>query len=146
MNAALTLSPEDRFTIIDFIHRYYNLVDTGLAGETAAMFAADAKLTFGAGSPKPGTIHGAEISLAMQSRQQLTDVTTRHSISNIAMSVLGSDKIAANYLMILFRSHGGPRTSLPEFVADVSDIFVREESGWKILERIATPVFSRQEV
>jgi hypothetical protein len=144
MNVALTLSPEDRFAVFDVIHKFYLLVDSGRASETAALFAAEATLTFGPGSPKPGTISGGAIAAAMRDRQGLTDVTTRHVISNIALNSASETKVCVHYLMTLFRADGGPRTTFPAFVADVDETFLQMPGGWKIAERTVMPVFFRQ--
>jgi ketosteroid isomerase-like protein len=143
VSAALILSPQDRFAVLDIIHQFYLLVDRGRARETAALFTADASLTFGPGSPKPGTITGGAIAAAMRDRQALTDVTTRHVISNILLGAAGETRIGAHYLMTLFRADGGPRTTLPAFVADVDETFLQTPEGWKIAERTITPVFFR---
>jgi hypothetical protein len=143
MTNAFVLSAEDRFSVVDIIHQFYLLVDSGRAGETAALFTADAALTFGPGSPKPGTISGGAIAGAMRDRQSLTNVTTRHIISNIVLNSSDKTRISAHYLMTLFRADSGPRTTLPAFVADVDEIFLQTPDGWKIAERTITPVFFR---
>jgi len=144
MDAAVTLPPEDRFSVVDIIHKFYLLVDSGRASETAALFTTDAALIFGPGSPKPGTISGEAIAAAMRDRQRLADVTTRHVISNVALTPGSEARIGAHYLMTLYRADGGPRTTLPAFVADVDEVFQKTPEGWKIAERTITPVFFRQ--
>jgi hypothetical protein len=144
MKNAVNLSVEDRFSLLDLIHQFYWLVDSGRASETAVLFSADGSLTFGVGSPKPGTIRGAEIALAMRDRERLTDVTTRHVISNVVFEQENDEKISAHYLMTLFRADAGPRTTVPAFVADIDEIFAWTEDGFRIFERTVTPVFSRQ--
>lgn len=146
MTTEIALSPDDRFNIIDFIHRFYELVDTGRAAETALMFVGEATLTFGAGSPKPGTLFGEEIAAAMQDRQRLTQTTTRHAISNIILKPETGERVRIRYLMTLFRSDDGPRTSLPAFVADVEELVIRDLTDLKILARTVTPIFSKHQV
>jgi hypothetical protein len=144
MKDAVKLSAEDRFSLLDLIHQFYRLVDSGRASETAVLFSADGSLTFAVGSPKPGTIRGAEIALAMRDRERLTDVTTRHVISNVVFAQESDGKISAHYLMTLFRADTGPRTTVPAFVADIDEIFMRTDDGFRIFSRTVTPVFSRQ--
>jgi hypothetical protein len=144
MKDAVKLSAEDRFSLLDLIHQFYRLVDGGRASETAVLFSANGSLTFGVGSPKPGTISGAEIALAMRDRERLTDVTARHVISNVVFAQESDGKFSAHYLMTLFRADAGPRTTVPAFVADIDEIFARTEDGFRIFTRIITPVFSRQ--
>lgn len=143
MAAIHKLSSDDRFALIDFIHKFFELVDSGRASETADMFSAGAKLRFGPGSPKPGTLVGDEIASAMVSREKLTGTTTRHAISNICLLSESDSQVQARYLLTLFRSDAEPRTSYPAFVADVEEVLVRETTGWMISTRIVTPVFSR---
>jgi hypothetical protein len=144
MTAAPGVSTEDRFSVTDLINKFYHLIDTGRAGETAPIFAADATLEFGPGSPKPGTIRGGEISVAMRDRERMTDVTTRHVVSNIALQSDGDRRLSAHYLLTLFRADARPRTTVPAFVADVDETWVRGEDEWKISGRLITPIFSRQ--
>jgi hypothetical protein len=144
MKDAVKLSAEDQFSLLDLIHQFYRLVDSGRASETAGFFSADGSLTFGVGSPKPGTIRGAEIALAMRDRERLADVTTRHVISNVVFAQESDGKISAHYLMTLFRADTGPRTTVPAFVADIDEMFVRTNDGFRISARTVTPVFSRQ--
>lgn len=144
-----------RLTVNDGIHRFYSLVDTGRAASTAAMFASDARLTFGPGSPQPGTIEGAAIASAMAAREKLVSAFTRHSISNIMLEPAGEDragvetgdwagdKVRARYLMVLFRSDDETRSSVPAFVADVEELWLIEDGTWRIAERLVSPAFSR---
>ena len=76
-----TLTIEDRLAAGDVVRRFFWLVDHGRAAETAALFARDGSLTFGPGSPKPGTIAGADIAPAMAARQAQLNVTTRHVLT-----------------------------------------------------------------
>ncbi len=140
----MNLTADDRFSIVDYLQRFYKLVDTGRAGETAAMFSPDATLTFGEGAPKPGTLHGPEIAAAMRAREQLANTTTRHVISNISFVPADNGEVSVQYLMTLYRSDGGPLTSIPAFVADVDESLVREVTGWRISRRTVSPIFSRQ--
>lgn len=137
------ISIADRLAITDVVQRFFRLVDHGRAAETAALFTHDATLTFGPGSPKPGTVAGEAIPPAMAARQAQAHVTTRHVLSNIEVS-LGEDGGAQAYsLLTLFRSEDESRDTLPASVADIEDHLVRTGDGWRIRARLITPVFSR---
>ena len=135
----------DRQQIFDIILRYFWLVDHGRADETASFFAEDAQLTFGPGAPKPGTIEGAAIPIAMRARAKQTEVTTRHILTNIVLTVRDADTVDAYALVTLFRSNDAHRGTVPALVADIEDVFVRCGDSWQILRRRILPVFSRVE-
>ena len=137
------LALEDRFAVMDVMYRFYWLVDMGRAAETAALFASDARLTFGPGSPKPGTISGAAIAPAMAARQTQTDVTTRHALSNIQLEAQGDGSVAATSLLTLYRSNTPVLDTYPASVADIIERFVREDGVWKIAARDILPVFNK---
>jgi SnoaL-like domain len=133
---------EDRIAISDAITLFYRLVDNGRASQTADMFTDDARLTFGPGSPKPGTISGPDIRDAMIAREALVSAFTRHTVANIAFGEVGSS-ISADYILTLYRSDDETRSSVPAFVADVAEIWHPHDNGWRISERIILPTFSR---
>lgn len=142
------MSPADRTEIEDLLKQFYRLVDTGRADETPALFTSDARLTFGAGAPQPGTIEGAAIAKAMHARAQLQNVMTRHVLTNFAFEPLGQDRVSVYTLLTLYR-HDGPLPegalppTTPASIADVHEIVVRTEDGWRIHERTIEPIFNR---
>jgi hypothetical protein len=136
------LSLDDRAAITDAIHRFYRLVDTGQASHTAALFTADASLTFGPGSPHPGTITGAAIGQAMIAREAQTTAFTRHIVSNIAFAP-AAGAVATSYLLTLYRSDDHTRSSLPAFIADVAETWTSAGGHWQMSMRTITPAFMR---
>ena len=137
------LSLDDRQAITDVMYQFYWLVDQGRAAETAALFTPTARLTFGPGAPKPGTLEGDSIPPAMAARQAQTSVTTRHVLSNIRLTPRGDGSVEAYSLLTLFRSEDESRNSFPASVADIEEIFVRSADGWRVQERIILPIFNR---
>ncbi|MBB4631638.1 ketosteroid isomerase-like protein [Sphingosinicella soli] len=138
-----TLTIEDRLAAGDVVRRFFWLVDHGRAAETAALFARDASLTFGPGSPRPGTIASADIGPAMVARQAQLNVTTRHVLTEAQTAVNGDGSIAISSLLTLFRSEDEGRDSYPVSVADIEDVLVREDGAWRIKTRTISPVFNR---
>jgi SnoaL-like domain len=136
------LSVDDRLAIMELIHEFFWLVDHGRAGETAGLFTSTARLTFGPGAPRPGTIEGAAIAAAMAARGKQAEVTTRHVLSNIRLTPRPDGSVKACSLLTLFRSDSAARDSYPASVADIEEIFVRDAGGWFIQERTILPVFS----
>ena len=138
-----TLTIEDRLAAGDVVRRFFWLVDHGRAAETAALFARDGSLTFGPGSPKPGTIAGADIAPAMAARQAQLNVTTRHVLTEAHVAGKADGSIAVSSLLTLFRSEDEGRDSYPVSVADIEDVLVREDDAWRIRTRTISPVFNR---
>jgi hypothetical protein len=137
------ISAEDRLAITDAVHRFFALVDGGKAASTADIFTADASLTFGPGSPNPGTIEGAEIGAAMVAREAQVNAFTRHCISNLQFVRGPNGTVQVSYIMILFRSDDATRSSIPSFVADAAEEWVASEGVWRLASRIVTPTFSK---
>lgn len=135
---------EDRQLIIDVLHRFFWLVDHGRADETADLFTEDATLTFGPGSPKPGTIEGAAIRPAMAARAAQTAVTTRHVLSNVALNPGEDGSVAVYSLLTLFRAEDSSLDITPASVADIDEIYIREGTAWKIRSRVISPIFNRR--
>jgi hypothetical protein len=140
---ARPLSWEDRQAIVDIIHRYFWLVDHGLADQTASLFANGARLTFGPGAPMPGTITGPAIAAAMLARSKQTGLTTRHVVSNVTLTWLDDSRVSAYCLLTLYKSGDATRDSYPASVADVEDVFVKGADVWLIEERTISPIFNR---
>ena len=143
MAAADSLAQSDRQAIIDILHRYFWLIDHGHADQVAGCFTENARLTFGPGAPSPGTIEGRDIAAAMLARAKQVQVTTRHVLSNIALTVTGDSRVQAYSLLTLFRSENTTRDTYPAAVADIDDVLVRTDSGWLIQDRTISPIFNR---
>jgi ketosteroid isomerase-like protein len=138
--AGLTL--DDRTAIADAIHSYFRLVDSGQASRTAALFTADATLTFGPGSPQPGTITGAAIRAAMVAREAQTTAFTRHIVTNLSFAP-DAGGVATSYLLTLYRSDDHTRSSVPAFVADVAEVWTSASGHWQMTMRSIAPAFMR---
>jgi hypothetical protein len=139
---APAVSEVDRVKISDVIHRYFWLADHGHAEQIAGLFAQGARLVFGEGAPKPGTLTGPEIAAAMLARSKQTHVTTRHIVSNVMLQLRDPATVEAYSLLTLFRSDDENRDSHPKTVADIEDVFVREGTEWRIAHRKISPIFN----
>lgn len=135
------LSTQDHLDLIALVTRSFWLIDQGRAAETAQAFIADGALTFGPGAPRPGTISGPAIAAAMAARQAEVAVTSRHVLSNALVTVLEDGRARVDTLLTLFRTGDADLTPIVRSVADVVDLCVREEGGWKIADRKILPVF-----
>jgi hypothetical protein len=121
-----------------------HLVDHGRATECAELFASDARMIFGAGSPKPGTLDGLEaIRAFLTARQTMTNVTTRHLATNFRLDWDGGAEARLESLLTVFRSDDATRKPVVPVVCDIQEIFARDEAGkWRIQERLTKPVFA----
>jgi hypothetical protein len=139
----MSVSPDVRQSIADGIHLFFNLVDHGKAGSTAVLFTETAKLTFGPGSPNPGTIEGSAIRDAMAARERQTSAFTRHVVTNMIFASTDGDVVSVTYILTLFRSDDESRSAVPAFVADVAETWVSGGQDWKLAERTISPTFAR---
>ncbi len=119
------------------------LVDHGRATECAELFTSDAKLVFGPGTPKPGTLEGLEaIRGFLTARQALTHVTTRHIATNFRLEYDDGATARLESLLTVFRSDNSSRHPIVSTVSDIREIFTRAENDtWKIQERGTSPIF-----
>ena len=143
MTSLLVLSPEDRLAITDVAHRFCWLVDHGRAAEIGALFTEDGRLTFGPGTPNPGTIEGPAITVMMTARQSQTHVTTRHVMTNLAFAASADGKVAVHGILTFYRSDDETRDTRVASVADIDEVYVKRDGIWRIASRTVTPIFSR---
>jgi hypothetical protein len=66
MDSPITAAARALVKTTDAIHRYCWLADHGHAEQIADLFAQGARLVFGEGAPKPGTLTGPEIAAAIR--------------------------------------------------------------------------------
>lgn len=135
------LSTQDHLDLIALVTRSFWLIDQGRASEVAQAFTADGALTFGPGAPRPGTIRGPAIAAAMAAREAEAAVTSRHVLSNALVSALEDGSARVSTLLTLFRTPDADLTPIVRSVADVIDVCVRAEDGWRIADRRILPVF-----
>ena len=143
MTAPSVLSAEDRLAITDVVHRFCRLVDHGRAAEIGALFTTDARLTFGPGTPNPGTIEGPAIASMMAARQAQTHITTRHIVTNLAFAPAADGKVAVHSILTFYRCDDDSRDTRVAIVADIDEVYAKVDGVWLIAERTVTPIFSR---
>lgn len=143
MSDERTISPADALAISSASAEFGYLVDHGRATECECLFAADAKLIFGPGLPKPGTLEGIEaIRAFLVARQAQAHVTTRHIATNFRMHPTAPDEVKVESLLQVFRSDDDTRLPVMSSVSEVLEIFSRSGHGpWLIQQRTTTPIF-----
>jgi ketosteroid isomerase-like protein len=147
----LSMKLHNGFTVVDtgaieaIIIEFGYLVDAGRAGECPKLFASDAQLVFGEGSPKPGTVEGSDaIRSYFTTRQAAVNVMTRHIMTNIRLESKPNEKVEASYFITLYRSEDGSRKASVAMLADVVDVFGRDtDGGWIMQHMTVTPFLSR---
>lgn len=135
------LSTQDHLELVQLTYQSFWLIDNGRAAETAQLFADDARLTFGEGAPRPGTIAGQAISDAMRARQDETAVTSRHILSNPIVEPASDESVTVRTCLTLFRA-SDDLSPVIRSVADIIDVWVRRGDSWAISHRQILPVFT----
>jgi ketosteroid isomerase-like protein len=137
-------SPETALAISACIIEFAYLVDHGHATACETLFTEDAQLTFGPGTPKPGTLAGiAAIRAFLGAREAQAHVTTRHTMGNIRLHQRESGEVEAQSVLTLFRSETAVKPPTVTFIADIDELYTKQPSGeWRIKERLITPVFA----
>ncbi len=145
MKVEPTITPEDALAISAISAEFGYLVDHGRATECEALFLEEAKLSFGPGSPKPGTLAGvAAIRAFLVARQSQTHLTTRHQATNFRLQMQQDGRVNVQSLLTVFRSDDHTRQPLVAIVADVEELFAHNAQGeWRIEERLTTPIFTK---
>lgn len=134
------LSIEDAAAIRALIVEFHFLVDHGRAGDAAFVFAPDAQLVFGPGTPNPGTISGYDDIAAWLKVRETAPVVTRHLLGPTRFEVRSADEVATSTLLTLFKAPGGDNPNVPAALADLEEVFVRTADGWRELVREVRPV------
>ena len=139
------IDPIDALAISSISAEFGYLVDHGRAAECEFLFTPDAKLVFGTGSPKPGTLAGIEaIRAFLVNRQSLTHVTTRHIATNFRFTPLDQGKVECQSLLTVFRSEDETRQPIVSVLCDITEIFLCDSTDtWKIEQRVTTPIFAK---
>jgi hypothetical protein len=86
--------------------------------------------------------HDAEATIASFQARASTR-TTRHGLGNLLLQPAGDDEVTGRSSWHTFATNDDPpHPGVPVFmVADFSDVYRRTALGWRIAERIITPVF-----
>ena len=131
---------EDVAAIIALLAEFHFLIDQGRAGECIDLLAEGARFIFGPGSPNHGEIAGLEAIGAFLASRQAAPVTTRHLLGLPRLEVLAPDQIGAMTLLTLFKTPGPAKPTQPAAVADLAEIYVRQDGRWRLLVREVKPV------
>lgn len=107
------------------------------------LFTDRATLTFGSGSPKPGTIVGDAIATAMIAGGAQSIIITRHLTSNLSVSARSDEAIDVYSLLTPFRFGDDDLSSHPTWVADIEDCLVKVGQRWRIAAPLISLIFKR---
>lgn len=141
MNAPLEpIAADDAVAIGRLVAEFHYLIDQGQASECLALLAEDARLVFAPGSPNPGEIAGREAIEAFLTARQSAPVTTRHLLGQTRLAVLGPGRIGALTILALFKAPAPSDPLLPAAVADLDEVYIRTDEGWRLQVREVRPV------
>ena len=145
LSQVMKVSADDLQSMVALSTEFGFLVDEGRAADCEALFLPNAKLIFGPGSPKPGTLDGvAAIREFLVSRQAQTHITTRHIATNFRAVWQDAQTLAFHSLLTFYRSADQTREPVVASISDVEELFRRDGQGiWKIAQRTVTPIFVR---
>lgn len=119
-------------------------IDHGQIMEALELYSEEPRLEFLPPAPRAGAYEGRKaVQEWFVERMKNAHVTCRHVASNIRMQLAEDGSVAATHLLVLFRDGlEGKSATDPVFIADAAEKYVREAGGWKLAERVITPVFS----
>ncbi|MGE4429715.1 MAG: nuclear transport factor 2 family protein [Sphingobium sp.] len=119
-------------------------IDHGRIMEALELYSSDPRLEFMPPAPRAGAYEGrAAVEEWFGERMKNAHVTCRHVLSNLRMTALENGQVSATHLLVMFRDGlEGRATTDPAFIADAEEKYIREADGWKLAERIITPIFS----
>ncbi len=142
---ATKVSADDLQSVVAVSTEFGYLVDMGRSADCEALFLPDARLIFGPGSPRPGTLDGiVAIREFLVNRQAQTHITTRHIATNFRAAWQDPQTLTFHSLLTFYRSADQTREPLVSSISDVEELFRRDAQGvWKIAQRTVTPVFVR---
>jgi len=120
----------------------FRYIDDGEASKAGRLFAKNATMIFGPGSPTPGKLNRAEIEQFLCKREKVQGVKSRHVLTNFLLCKHPEDRIEVRSTMLLFRGEGSLPPANVTFVADLFDVFSREGDQWLIEQRTIIPAFA----
>src|SRR3954471_22439404 len=102
-------------------------VDCGVAETTADLFVADGSYVWG----EKKSMGREAIRMAYRLRAARGIRTVRHLCTNLRLRMITEDEISGLSIMLIFGEDGPPpHPAVPLLVADVDDIYVRENGKW----------------
>jgi len=121
----------------DVLLKFFACVDEGRAADAVELFTDDAEL-HNPGSP---SLRGlAEIGAVFQKRQQMVDLRTCHSVSNVSFEHVSESSVIGRWLVTL-HVLSAPNPLVPTALNGFADRFERGSDGrWQIASRTVTPI------
>ena len=129
---------EDWRALNDLVHEFAYRVDFGPAETIADLFIEDGWYGWG----EKRSVGRDAIRDAYRQRAARGLRTARHLCTNLRFSMLSDDKAQGQSIWLLFAEDGPPpHPAAPLLVADVNDVFVRQDNRWLFESRQLTDVF-----
>ncbi|WP_326750875.1 nuclear transport factor 2 family protein [Streptomyces hirsutus] len=142
------LPPLERLLAIEECRRlmveYGRRLDHGRGASAADLFTEDGAWR----SPTIDAVGREELRAFFARRDALTDRTTRHVVTNIAVDVLDADHARGVSVAVELRDDQGPDglavDTRPAIAGDYEDEFVRVDGRWLFRERRVVVAFKRE--
>jgi|RhiMetdeSRZDD1v2_1073273.scaffolds.fasta_scaffold02295_12 SnoaL-like domain len=129
---------EDWRALTDLVHEFAYRVDFGPAETIADLFIEDGWYGWG----EKRSVGRDAIRDTYRQRAARGLRTARHLCTNLRFSMLSDDKAQGQSIWLLFAEDGPPpHAAVPLLVADVNDVFVRQNMRWLFESRQLTDVF-----
>ncbi len=129
---------EVRIAIEDLVHEFAHRVDFGPAETTADLFVEDGWYAWG----EKRSVGREAIRDAYRQRAARGVRTARHLCTNLRISMLSDNEAEGRSIWLIFAEDGPPpHPAAPLLVADVEDVYVRENGRWLFRWRQLTDVF-----
>lgn len=127
---------ESRFACEDLMHRSYQLIDDGQAGQVTDLFTDDGQFSIKGSREVSGREALAKVFAA---RQMDTERQTQHCLTNLVFSSQSANTARIRATLVLFVLNTDTPT-MPAALADVEDRYLLIDGTWRIRSRITTPI------
>jgi hypothetical protein len=134
-----SVSLEVRQQVEELNYEFAHRVDFGPAETTADLFVQDGWYAWG----EKRSVGREAIREAYRQRAARGVRTARHLSTNLQLTQVNEQEVRGQSIMLIFAEDGPPpHPAMPLLVADVEDVYVRENGRWLFRSRRLTDVFT----
>jgi hypothetical protein len=127
-----------RMALHDLVNEFAYLVDFGPADTIADLFAEDGWYAWG----EKRAVGREAIRDTYRQRAARGLRTARHLTTNLRLSMVSDHEARGQSIWLIFAEDGPPpHPAVPLLVADVSDVYVRQDGRWVFRSRQLADVF-----
>jgi hypothetical protein len=123
---------EVRIALQDLVHEFAHRVDFGPVETVADLFAEDGWYAWG----DKRSVGREAIRDTYRQRAARGIRTSRHLCANLRLSMFGDNQAQGQSIWLIFAEDGPPpHPAVPLLVADVTDVYVRQDGRWLFQSR-----------